>query len=212
MNLIFLFYNLIVFFTSFFLLKLIILYANSINFGDIPNNRSLHKITTPNLGGLPLMVIFLLSLIYFFIQGMIKSDFFYFFFLPTILIFSIGLLDDIKNINFKIRILLHSLAAFLSIYFSEYIDFFKIFNINQSYASFNICLTFVLIIWFINLFNFMDGINGFLGFEFLFFILSFFLIINFNNNTEFNFENLHYIFIILSTLIISFLFLNFPYI
>ena len=169
---------------------------------DIPNYRSSHSSATLKGGGLIFVVLFCL---YLFFSNL---NFYGIYFISAILFLSfISFLDDLLDVNFKIRLVAHSFITFLSFYgFLNYIEFSNYFFLFDS-NIFNYLLTFIFIIWLINVFNFMDGIDGYAVLQSIY-ILIFFIICIFSNSNSISL-NLS-VFLVLLSLLLSFLFFNFP--
>jgi UDP-N-acetylmuramyl pentapeptide phosphotransferase/UDP-N-acetylglucosamine-1-phosphate transferase len=110
---------------------------------DQPNNRSSHSYNTKRGAG----VLYLFGLaIYLFYAGFNN----YILVVSTVLLGTIGFIDDIKNIHFKKKLLLQFIIIFSYLKFQNYLLlewYFVLFIL-------------VLLISSINIYNFMDGING----------------------------------------------------
>lgn len=129
---------------------------------DVPNDRSSHIVPTPRGGGIALGIAWYIGLSIAFFLNEIDLNFFLAL-LSGLIIVIVGLIDDIKDLNPKIRIIAQSFAAGLALFFlgglsTVDLGFFKIENIYVLTP-----LAFIGIIWFINLFNFSDGIDGYIG-------------------------------------------------
>ena len=88
------------------------------------------------------------------------------------ILFIISSLDDIKNINPLVRLLLHFVS--INIFVASYLYVF-IADTLASATYVNIIVGFIAIVsivWFINAFNFMDGIDGITSIEIIFICLS----------------------------------------
>lgn len=119
-------------------------YHSRLNFKDTENERSLHQGQMLTGAG-----------IFMFLPFCLIGVFLYPLFVPLyfILIFAVvGLLDDRYDLSFKLRLLIQ---AFLSALVLIYINF----DVSLLWFLF---LVFALM-WWINLFNFMDGANGLSG-------------------------------------------------
>ena len=137
---------------------------------DIPNERSMHKISKTRIGGVSILfglfssLIISLSLVYIF-HGLYFS-FIIVLMIASFLIFSLGFIDDIFNISpwprLLIQILISSLIwlFYLRIYSLEF-SFLSIFSYQLILP---LLLSYVFsIVWIsgvINAFNWMDGIDG----------------------------------------------------
>ena len=142
------------------------LFFYKIGFVDNPNNRSNHKLPTALGAGIiiiPLVVFISLYLGFVWQKEILLS---------LSILFIISILDDIKNINPLVRLFFHffSISIFVASYLHSFLSDLIIANI---YVYFLIGLVSVFsIVWFINGFNFMDGIDGITSVEVLFICLS----------------------------------------
>lgn len=154
------FYNLLIFILlgilSFIYLKLAIKYKII----DKPNERSSHTKITVRGGG----IIFTLAIALFFIFNNFQYPYF---FAGTLIIAIISFLDDIYTLSSKIRFPFQILAVFLVLYQLD----IPVEVLTLIYIFLGIAI--------INLFNFMDGINGITGLYSIS-VLSVFYFINLN--------------------------------
>lgn len=128
---------------------------------DIPNERSSHSRPTPKGGGLAIIIAFYIGLFYF--KESIDSKLFYAL-LCGIPIATISLMDDIVTLSSKIRFLIQSASAGMALYLLggvSSIDFI-IFELHGWWVN---VLAFVTMVWLTNLYNFLDGIDGYAGSE-----------------------------------------------
>ena len=149
------------FFLSVLLTYSIKIYATQKAILDIPNERSSHSKPTPKGGGLAIIVVFYIGLFYF--KESIDSKLFYAL-LCAIPIAFISFLDDIITLSSKIRLLIQSVSAGMALYFLGgvlSIDFI-LFELHGWWLN---ILAFVAIVWLTNLYNFLDGIDGYAGSE-----------------------------------------------
>lgn len=165
---------------------------------DIPNARSSHTIPTPRGGGIAVAGAWFTAIGYMFFFGdSISSSLFYALLSGTILVIA-GILDDIWSISPKIRLVAQLISAGLALFF---LGGMKRIDLGF-YVYENIWiltpLAFIAIIWFINLFNFLDGIDGYLSCEVIFITIA----------TGFMFKNGYALAMASATL--GFLFLNWP--
>ena len=141
-------------------------YANHKELLDHPNDRSSHLVPTPKGGGLAIMVTFYSALTYLYLQGTIDVTLFYALLsaLPVVLV---SLVDDIYPLSAKIRFGVQLLSAILAIYFLGSIDTLNLSIFSLSGVWLNI-IGLLTIIWMTNLYNFLDGIDGYAGSEAIF--------------------------------------------
>ncbi len=152
---------LIVFLSAVFLTYTIKKIALRKNILDIPNERSSHTIPTPRGGGLAIIVVFYIWLLIF--HNSIDTNTFNAL-LCAIPIAIIAFLDDIKPLSFKIRLLIQTVCAISSIYFLGGIDKIDFLYFKLEGWWLNI-FAFFAILWLTNLYNFLDGIDGYAGME-----------------------------------------------
>ena len=161
----------IIFALSFILTYLIKEYAIKKSLLAEVNDRSSHTIPTPHGGGIAIAVTWFLGLFYLYFSSKIDESLF-FALLGGAILSIIGFLDDLYDLSPKIRVFTQAFVAVWGLYFLgglKELDFF-IFSVDNSFLT-NI-FAFFLIVWFINLYNFLDGINGYAGSEAVFLALS----------------------------------------
>ena len=149
----------------YFLVRLWINYAIDNSLLDKPNIRSSHKMKTPIGGGLGVFITFTLILVFFFFNGYISLDYFLAFLSGSILVSVIGFLDDLYDLASSLRLITHFLACMLSLYFIGGFSSIEIYGAYIELGLFGNLLALFFLVWMINLYNFMDGINGIAGIE-----------------------------------------------
>ena len=129
------------------------------NILDIPNFRSSHSVATPKAGGLAIIVTFYLGISYMYFISEIDQKLF-FLLLTSFPIMITGLIDDIVMLEWKIRISIQITCSVLAVYILGGIPSidFVFFEIYGWWLNIFAVLS---IVWFINLFNFLDGIDGY---------------------------------------------------
>ena len=130
----------------------------------IPNDRSLHDIPTPKGGGIAITLTWYTGLTVLFFSGIIELNL-YFALLSGVILAIVSLIDDIKGLRPFIRLIVHFLTAILAFYFLEGLRPLVIPGFNFNYNFLIYPLAIIGMVWFINLFNFMDGIDGFASVE-----------------------------------------------
>lgn len=119
---------------------------------DTPNERSLHESPIPKAGGIALLIALFAGWGLLFPVFDVPIAFVPVFF-AALLVAGISFVDDLMELSPLIRITVHAFAAAILIYSG--------FSIDDSLAG--QLFTFISIIWMINLYNFMDGMDGFAG-------------------------------------------------
>ena len=146
------------------------------DFVDIPNHRSSHSVPTPKGGGIAIMVTMLLAFAYAYRVGHINSVYFWSL-MCVIPVAAISLVDDAVSLSPKVRLVVQvasACLALLSIGGVTKIEF-VIFKFTGLWANV-VCI--VAIVWLTNLYNFMDGIDGYAGSEAVFVGLAAYYILN----------------------------------
>jgi len=134
---------------------------------DRPNERSSHTIPTPRGGGIAVAITWFLTITLLFIGDGIDSALYYAL-LCGLPISVIGLMDDMITIIPKIRLLIQVASALLAITILGGLNGVDIgFSLLSSPYLFSI-IAVIGIIWFTNLFNFLDGIDGYISAEVVF--------------------------------------------
>lgn len=114
---------------------------------DHPNARSLHTVPVPRIGGLGLLLGVLISWLIF--SNVLPLPIW----LGVILLIPISLIDDIRSIPARYRLLAQCVAATI----------FSFVLLLNNFDWLTIALLLISIIWVSNLYNFMDGSDGLAG-------------------------------------------------
>jgi Fuc2NAc and GlcNAc transferase len=162
---------LIVFVCSFFATYLIKNYAIKNALVAEVNERSSHTVATPHGGGIAIAITWFGALFSLHVSHQIESTLYYALMLGMVLAL-VSYLDDLFELSPKIRLFTQSGVALGALFFLGglvKIDF-GIFELTNPFLL-NI-FAFFLIVWFINLYNFLDGIDGYAGSEAIFLALA----------------------------------------
>lgn len=159
------------------------------------NERSSHSVPTPHGGGIAISITWFIGLFYLFFTNQIEQNFFYAL-LCGIVISIVSFFDDIYELSPKLRLIIQAIVAIGGLYFLGGFETltFGIFDIQNS--IFTNIFAFFMIIWFINLYNFLDGINGYAGSEAVFLAVAGFILFGGNH------------FLVLAVAILGFLYWN----
>jgi len=133
---------------------------------DIPNQRSSHVTVTPRGGGIAIMIAFFAALLWNTYHHTVETPLFWALsaVLPIILI---SLADDIRQLPAKFRLLVQSVGALLAIIALGGISQIHLGFITLEGIWLNVP-AFFFILWLTNLYNFLDGIDGYAGSEAVF--------------------------------------------
>lgn len=151
-----------IFFGSFLSLFFFRKLAHAINLVDVPDERKKHNGKVPLVGGLAIFVV-VFSYLYVFPET-ISSSYIYLGCAGVLL--AVGVLDDLLDISFKLRLLLQVGISTIMMFFAELIlvdvgELIGPFQLNLSYVGY--VITVVAVVGAINAFNMVDGIDGLLG-------------------------------------------------
>lgn len=143
---------------SYWLTGKIVAYALQKNILDFPNQRSSHTVATPRGGGLSIVVTYSLSIVMFTLVGVVAVNVACAIVGSGMLVALIGWLDDRYHIAIKVRLLVQFLAVMWGMYWLGAFHFFT----GSSFPLDCILYFFMslFLVWLLNLYNFMDGING----------------------------------------------------
>jgi Fuc2NAc and GlcNAc transferase len=158
---------------GYLLTKALIHYAHKKQLLDVANHRSSHTQATPRIGGLSF--VFLISLIIFcgacfsttFSATTKTTSALFFILLPIMVVALTGLVDDIKGLSRSTRFIVYFICSIVAL--GNLPILFE-----QAYwlTAIEGLLLCVSLSWLINLFNFMDGIDGIAASESLFVLCS----------------------------------------
>ncbi|MGK6350738.1 glycosyltransferase family 4 protein [Parapedobacter sp. DT-150] len=125
--------------------------------------RKIHKYRTPNLGGIAVLTSFTFTACLC-ISGNILPYANYVF-ASGLLIFLVGLKDDLAALNPYKKFLAQSITALIVVYFADIrlTSFYGVFGIYDIHPVVSYPFSSLLIVFVINAFNLIDGINGLLG-------------------------------------------------
>ncbi|CAI8767069.1 MraY family glycosyltransferase [Pseudomonas marginalis] len=135
-------------------------YALSRSLIDIPNMRSSHSIPTPRGGGVAIVVSFLVALPVLFTNGTAAPSVIWALLGGGVAVAVLGFLDDHGHIAARWRLLGHFSAALWALFWIDGLPAitFPGGMINLSWFG-HVAAVFYLV-WLLNLYNFMDGIDG----------------------------------------------------
>lgn len=159
------------FLCSLFLTYLIRTYALKKSLLATVNERSSHTTPTPHGGGIAIALTWFGGLIYLFTCKEIEPSLFYALMCGSLLSL-VSYADDLYELSPKLRLLVQAMVSIAGLYALgglSCIDFGFWMLENPLLTN---TLAFLGIMWFINLYNFLDGIDGYAGSEAIFLGLS----------------------------------------
>lgn len=145
---------------GFTLTLLILKSALKTNRLDVPNERSSHTSPTPRGAGLAVVVAFLLGLIALLVENTISDEVFLAIALPGLIVAIIGWLDDRGHLtSAKWRLIGHFACASLAVRLTGGLPELPLANSTIDFGLAGNIVAVVYLVWMLNLFNFMDGID-----------------------------------------------------
>ena len=134
------------------------------SFLDVPNERSLHQTPKPRIGGLGICVALAVSLALLPAAGFEYPFLFVNVAAGALIVMLISFVDDLVTVGAGIRILFHFAAAATLIAGGTAVRDLLIGGLTVGLSP-GLGLTFsvLYVMWIVNLYNFMDGMDGFAG-------------------------------------------------
>lgn len=158
--------------SGFVMIPQILNYCKQKNLYDIPNERKVHKNAIPRLGGLcfmpSMLLAFLLAMAVF---GRVSGKeqitlnlWSAFFFISLMLIYGVGIIDDIIGLGARTKFMVQIAAAALVSFSGLYINnLYGLFGVTEIPAYLGIPISIFVIVFIDNAINLIDGIDGLAG-------------------------------------------------
>ena len=145
---------------SLYSVKKIIFITRKRKIYDIPDNiRKIHGAEIPSLGGIGVFIGYLATVPFFVTTGISGWNYII---ISTIILFFTGIYDDIMNMRPSKKLLAQLIASALTVYLADIriTSLYGLFGVNDLPYYFSIAITTFCCTFFINVFNFIDGIDG----------------------------------------------------
>jgi len=139
-------------------------YAINRDILDVPNARSSHVVPTPRGGGLAIVTVVLGGIIVLASAGALEARI-AFAMLGGALVAVVGWLDDRRSVPPVARALVHAAAAGWLLFWLGGMPSLRLNGEAVRLGVAGDAIAFLAIVWLINLYNFMDGIDGIAGTE-----------------------------------------------
>jgi len=153
-------------------------FYQSRNWLDQPDARSAHKKPMPSSGGIAMVVTFVAGILFYLISGVL-SPIESLLFIGCLPVALVGLIDDQRTIDFRWRLVFQFASAILVLSLVGTLPAIQFGPWNLENPVLVHSLAALAFVWLLNLFNFMDGIDGLAASETVFVtLLSSLLIIN----------------------------------
>lgn len=131
--------------------------AIHVNAMDIPDKRKVHKKAIPRLGGLAIYIGFLFGYLFFMESNKIMDSIL----IGSFIILITGMIDDIKPLPAKYKIIGQLLAALIVVFYGDItLQNMSAFGIYIEFGIFSPIITIILILACINCMNLIDGLDG----------------------------------------------------
>lgn len=155
MELKFLLICLLVFVISIFCTKLLVNILPKYKLVDVPNARSNHKKNIPRGGGIAIIASFTVAYVAYCL--FYNQNVSYNFILPALALGFISFADDIKSLSAGFRLFIHFIASYFAVYYlpDQRVTFFGTFPLEIDRF-----IAMIMLVYFFNIFNFMDGLDG----------------------------------------------------
>lgn len=131
---------------------------------DVPRNdegnRHIHKISTPKLGGVGIFLAFLMGYMFFGEQSVKMNSIL----IGSFIMVFTGIIDDIKPIKARYKLLGHLLATFVIVFYGGILlDNISAFGINIDFGLWAYPITILFLVACSNIINLIDGLDGLSG-------------------------------------------------
>src|SRR4026208_400658 len=129
---------------------------------DRPNARKEHSVPTPTFGGISIFTGMMVSLLFWF--KFYNHPSIITFFLSMILLFGVGIMDDLKDLAARYKLVIEvGVASLLAVSGIRITSFGGLFGITELHIMAQYIITVVTIVGITNAFNLIDGIDGLAG-------------------------------------------------
>lgn len=172
---------------------------------DIPNARSSHTVPTPRGGGIAIVLTFSFSLSVLVLLQQVSMAESAALLGSGLMIAVIGFMDDHGHIAARWRLLGHFVAAAWALFWMQGLPSITVFGFSLSLGWFGHLLGALYLVWMLNLYNFMDGIDGVASLEAICASVGLSLLYFFSGH-----ETLIWSPLLLSMAVVGFLYWNFP--
>lgn len=176
--------------------------ALRLHFLDHPNSRSAHVDPTPIGAGIVFVTIFYFALCAAWMMQIVSTDIFLAV-LGGIPVAVIGVADDVRTLSWPVRAIVHTLAAAWAIYWVGFPSI-PLFGMTLEPGYVGMVFGVVALVWLLNLYNFMDGIDGIAAAEAIFVCGAALLLAGFSG------QHWALVNLLLGTVMVGFLAINWP--
>ena len=127
---------------------------------DIPNQRKVHKVPIPRLGGLGIYAGFLLGYILFGFESLQMNSIL----IGSFIVLIVGIIDDIKSVPARYKFIAQLIAASVVTFYGEILlKDISAFGLYINFGVLSPIITILFITTIMNCINFIDGLDGLAG-------------------------------------------------
>jgi UDP-GlcNAc:undecaprenyl-phosphate GlcNAc-1-phosphate transferase len=148
----------VTFITSLLLVPIVKKIAIHVNAMDMPNERKVHKVPMPRMGGLAIFLSFMLGYMLYARESTMMLSVL----IGSFLIVICGMLDDISPIRARYKFIIQIVAASaVCIYGNLTLDYISLLGLNMYFpAPLNYVITIFFMVAIMNAINLIDGLDG----------------------------------------------------
>lgn len=132
---------------------------------DIPNERSSHTVQTPRGGGLGIVVVFLFGVVVLAQRGLLSRELCWALVGGGTAVALVGLMDDCFKVGRALRLTIHLAASGWALVCLGGMSPLHLEGVRVQWGWAGQVVALLGVTWMINLYNFMDGIDGLAGVE-----------------------------------------------
>jgi Fuc2NAc and GlcNAc transferase len=143
-------------------------YALAHDVVDVPNERSSHRAPTPRGGGVAIVLVSTAALGVLALRGLVRPELLWAVGVGGVAVALVGLADDHRSLPAATRLTVHFAAALWALAWLGGLPALRIGAHLVSFGWVGYLLGALGIVWTVNLFNFMDGIDGIAASEAIF--------------------------------------------
>ncbi|SFT76637.1 MraY family glycosyltransferase [Pseudomonas marincola] len=172
---------------------------------DVPNERSSHSVPTPRGGGVAIVLAFILGMVLLFEHDLVQISLFFGVVGTGLVVAIIGFADDHGHIAAKWRLIGHFVASIWALYWLGGLSPIQVFGVTYDLGWLGHILACTYLVWMLNLYNFMDGIDLLASAECVFVCLGMCIVFYVQGHVSLIFYTT-----ILAMAVLGFLFWNYP--
>lgn len=133
---------------------------------DIPNERSSHTLPTPRGAGIAIVTTFFVGLLVLLINDTVSGRDFFTLATPGLIVALIGRLDDLGRVtSAKLRLIGHFICASITVWLANGLPELPLTELIIDFGVAGDIAAVIYLVWMLNLFNFMDGIDLITGIQ-----------------------------------------------